>query len=495
MTTILTRSSELRRKVITANDQNTPAPLFEALIEQATEYIHSHDYAQALSNLFEAIELGNDHGMNTAICFLELARIATITGDPTQSKAYAQKAIDQIPLDLQDETLQGLAVKAYEVQQKIALIQGETGTAKYLQRQIYNRLLPLGRPRETLLAGTAIVRGQIKEIRSLQHIQKTLAEYETQARQFSDVKPLVEIHIAQALLCLKFQLNPERYIKSIFTNGTVKQKNDFVVGASIYMDSQQKATIFERYEPLEDQQHEYLQVLTMQAEAYETLGNFAKALDCYKTIVKVDQQIAEQSLEQAIGKVQDQYQLYAAQKQMSAQKRTIIDLGEAVKDLEVMATRDALTNAHNRRYFNNHLEQSKSLVQYCVVLLDIDHFKQVNDNYGHDMGDVVLKQVAQLLMTETRTPDVVARYGGEEFAILLQADSDQGYRACERIRKSIEGFGWQHVHKNLSVTASLGLCHHSFGHENLLKFADLALYQAKKTGRNKTVIYALNNAN
>jgi diguanylate cyclase (GGDEF)-like protein len=481
--------SELRRQVISATESSQPEAMFRVLIQQAQLFMELRDYAQALSNLFEALHLGIEHGYWCGPCYLELARIAFITDDKTQSSDYAEKAIEGIPIDSIDLTRQNIAIQALELQHKIALEHDETGKAKFLQRQIYSRLIPLDKPRETLLAGAALLREQIKDIRTPQHLERSLLEYEKEAEQICDRKPLVELHIAHAILLIKFTKDATQYIHHVLQQGTQTQINDLVVACVPYLEQSQQLQMLEHYQPLLQNPDEYIEVLNIQSSIFEAQGKFDLALDCHKRIIHVSQVAARKTLENAIGKIQDQFNLYAAGKQMMAQEKTITDLNITVQNLEVMATRDALTNAYNRRYYNAQLEKSADVLPYCVVLLDIDHFKKVNDSFGHDVGDVVLKRVAQILMTSTRAPDVIARYGGEEFAMLLHVEINQAYGVCERIRHELEQFPWATIHANLAITASLGVCSHQFGHQNLLKFADLALYQAKHNGRNQTVIF------
>ncbi len=123
------------------------------------------------------------------------------------------------------------------------------------------------------------------------------------------------------------------------------------------------------------------------------------------------------------------------------------------------------------------------------VSLDIDHFKSVNDTFGHGAGDVALKSTAQALSTATRTTDIVGRIGGEEFIVVApNTDLENASILAERIRKRIEETVVKHNATELAVTVSLGLAGKQAGMENpevLLSKADRALYQAKQTGRNR----------
>jgi len=122
--------------------------------------------------------------------------------------------------------------------------------------------------------------------------------------------------------------------------------------------------------------------------------------------------------------------------------------------------------------------------QVGLLLLDIDHFKQINDSHGHSRGDEVLRRIGKLLRELTREIDTVARVGGEEFAILLPGIDEQGaVTAAERIRKKVQSHQWKHG----AVTMSIGVTVLKDGddRERVLNRVDRALYQAKRNGRNR----------
>jgi two-component system, cell cycle response regulator len=166
---------------------------------------------------------------------------------------------------------------------------------------------------------------------------------------------------------------------------------------------------------------------------------------------------------------------------------------------------DVLTGWHNRRYLHTRLHEEVARSQrdatpLTCLMIDVDHFKRINDRYGHLAGDEVLRQVALCLNGEVRGSDVSARYGGEEFVILLPATNlDAGRILAERIRRAVaqESFEIDDVGEPLSVTVSIGVAEHRPGATNekdlkvagdrLIARADLALYEAKAGGRNAVV--------
>lgn len=166
--------------------------------------------------------------------------------------------------------------------------------------------------------------------------------------------------------------------------------------------------------------------------------------------------------------------------------------------LEEMANRDVLTGVYNRRYLMERVQQELSRVvreQCCAVLLmlDLDHFKQVNDNWGHQAGDRVLLELGRIMLEITRIYDVVGRYGGEEFAILVtDADEDAGYKIAETLRRRVETEIKIPGNPDAVVTISVGVAVYREGYsqEDWFAAADAALYEAKREGRNRVVISA-----
>jgi diguanylate cyclase (GGDEF)-like protein len=164
--------------------------------------------------------------------------------------------------------------------------------------------------------------------------------------------------------------------------------------------------------------------------------------------------------------------------------------------MEQMAITDGLTGLLNHRAFqakaDEALAQARRYGRRCsFVLIDVDHFKSVNDSYGHPGGDVVLKGVAQLLRQKGRDTDIVARYGGEEFAIVMPETDSNGARViAERIRECVGSHAFSTELGPIKVTVSLGVAtfpSDANEKQELIDLADQALYQAKRQGRNRTL--------
>ncbi len=168
---------------------------------------------------------------------------------------------------------------------------------------------------------------------------------------------------------------------------------------------------------------------------------------------------------------------------------------ELLNDLEMRALQDPLTGLFNRRYLDQRLEQELQFAvrhgtKVSLLLLDIDHFKAVNDGYGHPVGDRLLLELGSYIRGCVRTEDVVVRHGGEEFSIILRQIDESGAAAlAERLRAGIEAFPFVHAGNRIPVTMSLGLVtavgRKGLHRAALLDAADRELYRAKEQGRNR----------
>jgi two-component system cell cycle response regulator len=161
------------------------------------------------------------------------------------------------------------------------------------------------------------------------------------------------------------------------------------------------------------------------------------------------------------------------------------------------ALQDGLTRAFNKRHFLDRLALEVAYARrhsapLSLLMLDVDHFKQVNDRYGHLAGDQVLVQLAQIIEAQRRQEDLFARYGGEEFAVLCRGVSlGAALMMAERVRGIVEATSFEHQGRRMPVTVSIGVAVHSAaaadGPTQLVADADAALYGAKRGGRNRVV--------
>ena len=178
---------------------------------------------------------------------------------------------------------------------------------------------------------------------------------------------------------------------------------------------------------------------------------------------------------------------------------------EVIKQINYIYTRtkylsitDELTGLSNRRYFENCFEKEFLRTQrynnkLTLVMFDIDHFKVINDTYGHQCGDFVLKEIANAALQTFRKTDTIFRFGGEEFTVILtETDINQASIPLERFRKTVETLALQYENNTIDVTVSIGACQYNDTFrtkEEFLHRTDDALYEAKNTGRNKSVFY------
>ena len=168
-----------------------------------------------------------------------------------------------------------------------------------------------------------------------------------------------------------------------------------------------------------------------------------------------------------------------------------------LRKLYESSTRDALTGAYNRRHFDDRLKAEiafavRHSTDCALILLDLDHFKRVNDTYGHQAGDEVLRHLGGIATRALRTEDVFARFGGEEFAVILRGSSTRGAgRLAERLRESLGQQNAVFEGKEIPVTLSAGCaalsCCASPSSEEVVAIADRRLYAAKQAGRNRVV--------
>lgn len=186
------------------------------------------------------------------------------------------------------------------------------------------------------------------------------------------------------------------------------------------------------------------------------------------------------------------------QKEVSERKRAEEMIQAQQQELLRLTRTDELTGLYNRRFLFERGKQECAFayrhnLSFCVLMLDVDHFKQINDKYGHDVGDEVLRQIAKLGKQTVREGDIFCRYGGEEFAVLLPRTTlHAAQRFADRLRTSLANHPIPtEDHGVLRITVSIGVSCFSTKYkelDTLLKQADIALYRAKKTGRNCVIV-------
>ncbi|MEO1008345.1 MAG: diguanylate cyclase [Planctomycetota bacterium] len=186
--------------------------------------------------------------------------------------------------------------------------------------------------------------------------------------------------------------------------------------------------------------------------------------------------------------------------ELRARLRSALRIHRLVTMLSERAHVDSLTGLWNRKHFDERLTQEvadnmRHGRPLSLAMLDLDHFKSINDNYGHPAGDAAIQGTADIIAEATRTGDTPCRYGGEELAIILpETTSEQAAVLCDRIREAVAERVWQ-AHPDRKITISIGVCGcdaaSTASPEEWLEAADAALYQSKEGGRNRVTVKAL----
>ncbi len=236
------------------------------------------------------------------------------------------------------------------------------------------------------------------------------------------------------------------------------------------------------------------------SKIYKAKADLSKALEHFESYVSLKDEVDSEENRQRQRALEIMHQTESLEREARVLEEKNKELELHVAELErlheqvhQLSIRDALTGLYNRRYLFEQAENILKLARrykrpFSVVMLDVDHFKSINDRFLHHTGDLVLKELANLLRLALRDADPIARYGGEEFAILLpETPLENAVIACERLRESIMSFNWASIHPQLSVTVSLGLASDNNCEkvEDLFKIADAQLYKAKQAGRNR----------
>ncbi len=255
-------------------------------------------------------------------------------------------------------------------------------------------------------------------------------------------------------------------------------------------------------------------ILTSLAAALREAGHTDAAYDALERSAELERRAFRELSELQVGLERAHLEMDAARREADAfavknseLERVIVDLAEAHTQLEQrteqleglqdalreQAERDWLTGLHNRRYLAGELERldgQTTIGPFSVAVLDLDHFKAINDRHGHDVGDRVLQRLATLLTAVLRNSDRVVRSGGEEFVLLMPgADERAAQIGCDRVCRAVRDEPWQEIVDDLRVTVSIGVASARAATElqHLLTLADRRLYDAKRAGRDRVV--------
>ena len=222
------------------------------------------------------------------------------------------------------------------------------------------------------------------------------------------------------------------------------------------------------------------------ADAYERHGDLRGALDTYKMFHTLSKQVASEAVQRSASIAVIRMETAQAKASAELERDRAAALQDTNRELLRQSLEDPLTGLANRRHLDGLM--AAGLAGYAILLVDVDHFKRVNDEHSHLVGDQVLRRLAGLLRAACRGVDTVARFGGEEFAVLL-ADPDlpAATTTAERLRAQVAAHDWGAVAPGLTVTVSIGLALGTEANDPaaVLANADERLYAAKRAGRNR----------
>jgi diguanylate cyclase (GGDEF)-like protein len=249
------------------------------------------------------------------------------------------------------------------------------------------------------------------------------------------------------------------------------------------------------------------------ASLHERCGEHAQALAHYRQFHALEREVLLKSSERQLKAVQTRYQLASAQREAEIHRLRHVELADAnaeleqandslraadeqktrlLEQLERQTYEDSLTGLPNRRLLEKRFgDEFSRAVRHArplaVALIDVDHFKRINDRHSHAVGDAALRELARLLERSVRQTDFIARLGGEEFVmVLVESDAHSAKVACEKLRHAVAAHDWSRVHAALALTVSIGYTADTAvaGYERMLAVADRNLYGAKARGRN-----------
>ena len=334
---------------------------------------------------------------------------------------------------------------------------------------------------------------RILELSSLYHVSLALSKTLELDEILKSIKKLFKrtFNVDQYSIMLLDESNDQLKIASSYgISKTVRDSDAYEFGANIfgealeqeeliYISEKKKATQYEFYPDDKNNKNAAFLTIPLKQDKGLPIG-----------VLNLSRKKPDSFTEQEIS-------LFA---KVTEQIAKVIDKTLLFKHTKELSITDELTSIYNRRYFNQRFEREVMRAKrykrpLSAIMIDIDHFKNYNDVNGHILGDDALKKVASLLDHNIRKADILARYGGEEFVLLLpEIDKEHSFKVAEKLRRTIEtnSFTEEHKQPDGKLTISLGvstLLEDTYTSRELINFADKALYEAKKKGRNRAVVY------
>jgi two-component system, cell cycle response regulator len=257
--------------------------------------------------------------------------------------------------------------------------------------------------------------------------------------------------------------------------------------------------------PFEGDEEAISRALEVGWRVYRAAGRTAESLRALESLRQRERCQMQRRIAAASRSLLRELEVESARHEAAALRRRAAELEQRAAEATHAALQDSLTGLANRRALDSSLlswlrEEGRQAVgdsRFCAALIDIDHFKAINDTHGHDVGDQVLRELAQLLTAGTRDGDFVARSGGEEFVLLLAGSAlERAAEVCERLRLRVQQHDWSRVlppaaaGRGAAITISIGLTAATALDDvsSLRRRADMAMYRAKHAGRNRLEI-------
>ncbi len=310
--------------------------------------------------------------------------------------------------------------------------------------------------------------------------------------------PSISSHITEDIekLSAKLQQNPQ-----ILMEDTIEEEIKQAIAARIALDKQSVKEMVESLEGVLDKLSMRLIGMIEKSDGSTVeIQRIKKELESYTKESEVNFQLAHKQLYTIAIALEEntlefKSNLEGHSHEVDLLKKRVMELEAELKKAKQEAKVDFLTKLYNKRALDEFLGIKESEFKrygrnYTVVMFDLDHFKKVNDTYGHDAGDIILKSFAKILKKDSRDVDIVGRFGGEEFmAILSETDLEGGKTYAQKVRQHVERAKFMYKGKRIPVTVSGGVAERksSASMEDTVKKADEKLYMAKKEGRNKIV--------
>ncbi|MFS8055002.1 diguanylate cyclase [Rhizobium sp. BR 317] len=241
----------------------------------------------------------------------------------------------------------------------------------------------------------------------------------------------------------------------------------------------------------------YIQIYLYLSQAYEGLGQFDLALETHKKFHHAYLQNSAERTQQRARLAEIYYETKRFKEVAETETKRADTLEASYQKLQeetdILASAvylDALTGLYNRKYLDSRFKELESENRpYSIAMLDVDHFKSINDNFSHMIGDQVLSAIGTILRNQLRITDQAIRFGGEEFIVLLAGPPRGAADVCERLRSAVEHWDWSEICNGLQVTISIGVAGTLSANapNEILEIADQNLYAAKRGGRNQVV--------